>query len=35
MRQLVIYLYSQGSYTAFQNLGYVSKASKIKKNHLN
>ena len=30
MRQLVIYFYSQGSYTAFQNLGYVSKALKMK-----
>lgn len=30
MRQLTICFYSQGSYTAFQNLGYVTKPSEIK-----
>lgn len=30
MRQLAICFYSQGSYTAFQKLGYVSKAFKNK-----
>lgn len=29
MRQLAICFYSQGSYTASQNMGYVSKASEI------